>query len=115
MKMKAATTNGALKWIIPYGNQAKISNDVMLMVANTLLKLSPYMIVSKAGNTLTEIAGFQDVGIFPARKNNANQVKIGKAWTKNCEVNGIKKHNMNKLKMANLNKKGLGISQTRRI
>jgi hypothetical protein len=64
-------------------------------VAKTLDKLSPYKIVSKAGKTFTEIAGFQASGILPHEKKSANQEKIGKAWTKNCDVTGMRKHSIN--------------------
>ena len=87
--------NGALKWAIPYGNQARMSNVVLFVVAKTLDKLSPYKMVSKAGKTFTEMAGFQESGILPHEKKSANQAKIGKAWTKNCEVTGMRKHSTN--------------------
>lgn len=90
-KMNKATTNGALKCKSPYGIQAIISKNTLLKVANTLDKLSPYNIVSMAGRDLTLIGGFHELGIFPVLKNKANQANMGKAWTKNCDVNGIKK------------------------
>lgn len=39
------------------------------------------------------------MGILPALKNNANQVKIGRACTKNCEVSGIKKQLTNAVRI----------------
>ena len=100
--------NGKLKWIIPYGNHAKISKTPLVIVAKTLDKLSPYKMVSIAGKTLTVIAGFQDCGIVAQLKYKANQLNTGNAGRKNWEVKGIKKQTLNTKTIGNLIKNEAG-------
>lgn len=66
-----------------------MSKKEFVDVARISLKLSPYKIVSTAGNTLTVIGGLRSSGKYDEVKYSATHVRMGKALKKNCDVAGM--------------------------